>query len=431
MLQNFFFNGLQFNQQARRFFMTIVALGFVIEGVYAVLLNLYLLRLDYDARFIGEVNSVGLLTFAMVSLPAGILGTRWSGAMMLRVGLGIILLGTFLLPLAEYSPTGWQESWLTFTYALVMAGYSLFFVNGAPYLMTVVERERQTSAFAVQTALSSLAAFVGSLSGGTIPGLIASLYGFTLSDAEPYRYTLMFAALVVFVAFGISFTMRKQPEQNSDEVPVSDEKSGYRQMVGGFTMAVIILIGMMSLIRFLQVAGLATNSVFFNVYLDTQYGMSPGAIGSIASIGRLIAVPTVLLAPRLIRRTSTGNVAMWASLATVLCLLPIALAPFWWAATIGYIGSLALTNLRFAAFMVYIMTLVPKRQQAVMVGAGEAAAGFSYAFMALAGGYLVTWAGFREMFLLGVILSGLGTFLFWVHLRGVNMRKAAEVGTLP
>jgi MFS family permease len=179
------------------------------------------------------------------------------------------------------------------------------------------------------------------------------------------------------------------------------------------------------------VAGLATTSVFFNVYLDTQFAMSPSAIGAIASIGRLIAVPTVLLSPRLIRRSSTGNVAMWASLATALCLLPIALIPYWWAASLGYIASLSLTNLRFAAFIVYIMVLVPKRQQAVMVGAGEAAAGSSFALMALAGGYLVTLAGFRELFLLGSLLSGLGTFVFWLHLRSTNLRKTAQLEPLP
>jgi MFS family permease len=431
MLRNFFLRRLQYNQQARRFFMTIVALGFVIDGVYGVLLNLYLLRLGYDARFIGQVNSFGLLTFALVSLPAGLLGTRWAGSLMLRVGLGSILLGTFLLPLAEYSPTGWQETWFIVTYALIMTGYSLFFVNGAPFLMTVVEREKQTSAFALQTALLALAAFAGSLFGGTLPGFIADLYDFTLDSPEPYRYTMMFAALVILAAFCIALVMVKQPELNSEELPVNDVNSGYKQRTGGFTTTMIVLIGAMSLVRFLQVAGLATTSVFFNVYLDTQYAMPTSAIGIIASVSRLIAVPIVLLAPRLIKRTSTGNVAMWASLATAISLLPIALVPYWWGAAIGYISALSLTNLRFAAFIIYIMVLVPKRQQAVMVGAGEAAAGFSFAFMALAGGYLVTWVGFQQLFLLGAMLSGLGTLVFWLHLRTVNLRKGAEAGSLP
>lgn len=429
MLQNFFLRRLHYNQQARRFFMTIVALGFVIDGVYAVLLNLYLLRLGYDARFIGEVNSFGLLTFALVSLPAGIMGTRWASSLMLRVGIGGTLLGTFLLPLAEYSPVGWQEGWLIVTYALILTGFSLFFVNAAPFLMTVVEREKQANAFAVQTALLSLAAFAGSLFGGTLPGLIASVLNFTLDDPEPYRYTLMLVALVVLAAFCITLTMVKQPVHYSDEPPVHDENSGNKYR--GFTKTIIVLIVIMSVVRFLQVAGLATTSVFFNVYLDTQYALSPGAIGTIASIGRLIAVPMVLLAPRLIKRTSTGGVAMWASLATAMCLVPIALAPYWWVAAIGYISTLSLSNLRFAAFIVYIMMLVPKRQQPVMVGAGEAAAGLSYTTMALGGGYLVTLSGFRELFLLGAILSGIGSLLFWLHLRGIHVRKAPELGTLP
>ena len=430
MLANFFLRHLQFNRQARRFFMAIVALGFVIDGVYAVLLNLYLLRLGYDARFIGQVNSVGLFTFAAVSLPAGILGTRWASSQMLRVGLGSTLLGTCLLPFAELGPVEWREIWFIVTYAAILTGFSLFFVNGAPFLMHVVEREKHQKAFAIQTALLSLAAFAGSLFGGTLPGLIANFYDFTLDNPQPYRYTMMIVALVVLVAFVITLTIAEQPAAENDDSPPEAYPQSTRR-TGGFTAAVIGLIVVMSLVRFLQVAGLATTSVYFNVYLDTQFAMSPGAIGTIASIGRLIAVPAVLLAPRLVRRSSTGAVAMWASLATALFLLPIALFPDWGAAAVGYIGALAMTNLRFTAFIVYIMVLVPKRQQPIIVGAGETAAGFSFAFMALSGGYIATWFSFRELFLLGAILSGLGTLLFWLHLRGVNIRKAAKLGTVP
>jgi MFS family permease len=350
---------------------------------------------------------------------------------MLRMGLGSTLLGTTLLPLAEYGPTSWQAGWFIATYALILTGFSLFFVNAAPFLMTVVERERQAHAFAMQTALLALAAFVGSLFGGGLPGVIATKYGFTLDDPQPYRYTLMVVSLVVLAAFLVALTMVRQPEQDGDDPQVNDAIATPKYMLAGFTRTVVVLIGIMSLVRFLQVAGLATTSVYFNVYLDTQHAMTPTAIGTIASIGRLIAVPTVLLAPRLIRRTSTGYVAMWASLATALCLLPIALAPTWWSASLGYISALAMTNLRYAAFIVYIMVLVPRRQQAVMAGAGEAAAGFSFALVALVGGYLVDWSGFRELFLFGAMLSGLGTLVFWLHLRGNTTRKAARLRPVP
>jgi len=435
MLQNFFLRRLQYNKQARRFFMTIVALGFVIDGVYAVLLNLYLLRLGYDARFIGQVNSFGLLAFAMVSLPAGILGTRWKSTLMLRIGFGSMLLGTVLLPLAEYSPAGWQEGWFIVTYALILTGFSLFFVNGSPFLMSVVAPNRQHSAFAFQTALLALAAFLGSLFGGNMPVLISKFYDFTLDDPDPYRYTLMLVAGVVLVAFFITLTIIEQPDDDapepSGEPPTPQQSLSAKRALGGFTAAVITLIGLMSLVRFLQVAGMATVSVYFNVYLDTEFALSSGTIGNIASVGRFLTVPMVLLAPRLIRRTSTGAVAMWASFATALFLLPIALLPNWGAAAIGYIGAISVTNLRYTAFIVFIMLLVPKRQQPVMAGAGETAAGFSFAFMALGGGYIATLFSFRELFLLAAGLSGLGTFIFWLHLRSVGVRRTAIARSVP
>jgi predicted MFS family arabinose efflux permease len=159
--------------------------------------------------------------------------------------------------------------------------------------------------------------------------------------------------------------------------------------------------------------------------------MSPSTIGTIASLGRLIAVLVVLLEPQLIRQTNNGSVAMWASLATALCLVPIALAHSWWGSALVHIGTLAATNLRCTTFIVYIMVLVPQRQQAVMVGTGEAAAGISFALMALGGGYVITLSGFRELFLLGALITGLGTFLFWMHLRSVNVRRVTKLGSVP
>lgn len=424
MLHNFFIRRLQYNKQARRFFITIVALGFTIDGVYAVLLNLYLLRLGYDTLFIGQVNSFGLLAFALMSFPAGILGTRWKSNIMLRVGLGAVLLGTILLPLAEFSPTGWQETWFMVTYALILSGFSLYFVNSAPFLMSVVERERQSSAFAIQTALLSLAAFIGSIFGGTLPSIIASIYNLPLNDPQPYRYTFMLVGFVMLAAFLVTFTIVGQSEEVEEEPSTSSPKSQATNIWSGFTSSIIILIAVMSLVRLLQVAGLGTASVYFNVYMDTVFELPTSTIGVVTSVARLIAVPIVLLAPRLIRRTSTSGVAIWASLVTALFLLPIAFAPGWGIAALGYIGALAMANLRFAAFIVYIMVLVPKRQQPVMAGCGEMAAGFSFALMAWGGGYIATAFSFRELFFVGSVLTGLGTLLLWLHLRSLSLRKS-------
>jgi len=394
----------------------IAALGFTVDGVYTVLLNIYLLRLGYGTEFIGLVNAVALLTFAIVSLPAGILGARFSNTLMLKVGIGLTLAGGVLFPMAESLPREWQDGWLIVTYAMILCGFSFFFVNGAPFLMNAVTAERQNSAFATQTALLSLAAFFGSLIGGILPELFAVVLNLSLDETVPYRITLVVVTLVMIVAF-LLVLMIKDPEKQKLHHPIENESVENSPQIAKWAMPTLILISVMTVTRLFQVAGMATAVVYFNVYMDSQLQVSTGMIGMIAAIGRLLGVPTALIVPSLITRWGKGNVVIWGSLATAVCLIPMALVEHWLPAAIGFIGLLAMSSIRFTAFIVYILELVPKVQQSVMVGSGEMAAGFSFAMMALGGGLILSLFTFRDLFLVGSGLTTLGTFVFWLHFR--------------
>ena len=65
------------SRNARLYFITASLIGFTLEGVHALLFNLYLLRLGYGPEFIGLVNGIGMCAFAISSLPAGRLTQRW------------------------------------------------------------------------------------------------------------------------------------------------------------------------------------------------------------------------------------------------------------------------------------------------------------------------------------------------------------------
>jgi len=70
-----------FSRDARLYLMTAALFGFtVFGGIYAVLLNLYLLRLGYGPQFVGLINGTGQLAFAIFCLPAGALGRRWGNS---------------------------------------------------------------------------------------------------------------------------------------------------------------------------------------------------------------------------------------------------------------------------------------------------------------------------------------------------------------
>ena len=409
----------QFNHQARLFFVAVLGLGFAIDGVYTVLLNLYLLRLNYGTEFIGLVNAVGLLAFAFTSLPAGILGTRLSNTRMMKIGAGMILAGGLLLPLVEYVPSSWQASWFVIHYALMLAGFSFFFVNGAPFLMNIVDSRQKNDAFAIKNAHLSLAAFVGSLVGGIVPELITRLNDLTLDDPAPYRITLMIVSVVLGIVFLLILNIRplpvSTPGRQRQACAAAKQPSADDQVK--WALPVIALIGMMTLIRLLQVAGAATAVVYFNVYMDAHLQVSTSVIGAIAALGRLTGVPAALIVPRLVRRWGNANVVLWGSLVSALFLIPLALVEHWLAAATGFIGILAVMSLRYTAFVVYILDLVPKVQQSVMAGSGEMAAGFSFALMAMGGGIILSLFTFRDLFLVGAMLSLIGTAIFWWHCR--------------
>ncbi|MEZ4735828.1 MAG: hypothetical protein R3E79_52735 [Caldilineaceae bacterium] len=66
-----------FSREARLLLATqaLVAISYI--GIYLVLFNLYLVRLGYDTGFIGWINGISFLSFALFSLPAGMAGARW------------------------------------------------------------------------------------------------------------------------------------------------------------------------------------------------------------------------------------------------------------------------------------------------------------------------------------------------------------------
>ena len=106
-----------------RLMLTISALlGFTIDGgIYTVLLNLYILRLNFGPEFVGLVNSSANFVFAFGSLAAGWLGGRWGSRPTMILGLSLTLVGTATLPLADGLPMVWRAAWLISTF---MVGYS-------------------------------------------------------------------------------------------------------------------------------------------------------------------------------------------------------------------------------------------------------------------------------------------------------------------
>jgi MFS family permease len=394
----------RFNRTIRLYLFATALMGFTYDGgIYAVIFNLYLLRLGYGPDYVGQVNAAGMFAFAISAFPAGALGDRFGNRRLLLAGLWTLFGGSLLLASVESGPPAWQSTGLMAAYILLNVGLSCYFVNSVPYLMNITVVEERTAAFSVQSASISLAAFAGSLIAGFLPGYFALLFGHSLDEPAPYRYPLWLASILFTAGIWAIAASRPPMTQPATSLPLAVE------LPTTSTRSVWGLIGILTLIRLLLISGSAVAMIFFNVYMDAGLGVPTAQIGIAISIGRLSAVPAALLTPILAARMGNAWVTVLASLGVVLCLLPLALAPVWYVAAFGYIGAIAMSSVRYPAFMVYTMELIPARFRSVVAGASEMAAGLSFALLALAGGFIIIAGGYSPLFLTGAALNLMGT----------------------
>jgi len=395
------------------YLLAVTLVGFVVDGgVFAVLLNLYLLRLKYGPEQIGLVNAAGTLTFALASLPAGALGSRFGSRPLLLLGVGLLLGGCALVPLADLLPAQLWLPWLIGSNMLLYLGLSLFFVNTAPFLLGAVDPERRTQVFAFQTALLSLAAFVGSLVGGTLPPLFAVMLGGNLSQPAPFRYALLVAAIALVPAMLALRAAR--PVANGDAAHDLPRAPG----VGNIARPILGLVALIAVVRVLQLAGLAATSTFFNVYLDTALLVPTAQIGLIIAVGRLLGVPAALATSALTARFGNRNVVIISSVASAVSLLPLALIPHWSAAGLSFIGLIGFSWIRYASSIVFYLELVPPTRRALVSGITEMAGGICFTLITFGGGFLIARSGYQTFFLLAAAVTGLSALVFWLGFRG-------------
>jgi predicted MFS family arabinose efflux permease len=398
-----------FNRDVRLYLVSSALVGLAWIGIFTVIFNLYLLRLDYDLAFIGLVNACGMLAYALISLPAGAMGGRWGVRRMVILGYTLAAVGFLLLPLAEAVPAAWRSIWLLFTNSLGWLGASVYIVNADVFLMALTGEEERSYAYSIQVALWPLAAFAGSLIGGFLPRFFAGLSGVSLDGPAPYRSSILLAAALF--SLGVPALLGTRKERKADTEP--EEAPG----LGPAKHAPYGLIVFLASVQLLQGTGEFAARTFFNIYLDVELDVATHTIGTLAALGQLVAVPAALATPLLLARWRNGPTFVRASLGITLSLLPLALIPHWAAAGFGFMGVMAMGSVWRPAFVLYRMGIVAPRWRALLNGAANMALGLSGAGMALGGAYIAKNLSFNVLFLIGAVLTATGALLFWVFCR--------------
>ena len=399
-----------FSRDLRLFLITGALVALAWDGIRAVILNLYLLRLGYGPESVGLVNAAGGFAFALFCPLAGAMGTRWGSRKTLITGLALMAAGFCLLPLTEFLDPNLRTGWLLGTSILTHLGFALYLVNGLPFMMDTTGKEERAHAFSFHSALLPLAGFGGSLLAGALPGILASLFGIPLSEATPYRFTLWLAGLLLIPAAPVLLFARSTGKLEVQSPATNPDKAGSARAPIGL----ILIVALFMALRF---GGRGPVVTFFNVYMDNEMGISTALIGGISATALLIAVPAALLAPLLVARWGNARTILGGMVGLVLCTLPLALIPQWPAASLAYVASAAMFSLTVGPQRVFSQELVAPRWQPTMASAFMMGAGLAFATLSLAGGYLIVGLGYRVLFLISASSLAVAVLLFWLYFR--------------
>jgi MFS family permease len=408
-----------FHRDVRLFLVSAAVVGLAWDGVRAVVLNLYMLRLGYGPEFIGVVNAVGALVFALSCLPAGAMGTRWQSRRVLVAGVGLLIASFGLLPFTEIFTDSGRTAWLVVVSALGHVGLALYLVNGLPFMMAATRRVERSHAFSFHMAVVPLAGFAGSLLGGILPGLFAAGSGLSLETAAPYRYPLWLAALLLIPGMAVLFRTRTVDGEEANTNPAP----GPVLRASRAPLGLILAIGLTMALRF---GGRGILVTFFNVYLDHGLGVSTALIGSLSAAGQLLAVPSALIAPLLVARAGNTRTVFWGTLGMAVCLLPLALVPHWAPAGLGLISSTTLFSATVGPIRVFSQELVAPRWRASMASAFMMGAGLAFSAVSLLGGYAIAAFGYQTLFLIAAGLMACGGIFFWWYFRVPRGELASE-----
>ena len=409
-MTTFVFNYLQalrlFSRDVRMYLLTSALIGLSYFGFVTVLLNLYLLRLDYGSAFIGLVNGGTALAFACSSLPAGALGNRFGYRWVVALGVFLVGFGAMILPLAEFLPGIWRDIGIVITRLLSGTGFAFYVVNSNPYLVGATNPRERNYVFSMQVALFPLAGFVGSLIAGVLPDFLAGILAVSPDHPAPFRYALILGGTLLMPAvWAVLSTQRVTPTHQSAEPDAEISPMPY------------VLIALLALTAMFRMSGEGAARTFFNVYLDAGMGISTSRIGLLTAFGQLLGVPTALVAPLLVTRYGKVPTIVLSTLATALSLIIMGLLPHWAIVGFGFMAALGMRAITQSVASVVQLEIVPPDRRGVTSGIISMAMGTGFTSMALGGGLLIPVIGYQGLFFTAAGMVTLSSLLFWFYFR--------------
>jgi DHA1 family multidrug resistance protein-like MFS transporter len=392
-------------------------IGLAHLGIVSVLLNLYLLQLGFDFTFLGIMNGSSQIIWALFSLPAGLIGSRFGLRNSLVAAYVTVVIGLVILLSATWLPHEMWGAALLIGNGLVGVAAALVSVNGPPYLMAISPENDRNKAFTLQTSLFTFAAFLGSLVAGTMPGFLMKWFPDLLDTAGAYHIVMWLAVPAYLLT--VFFIRTARPEPKTDLVVATRVREAA-------PIAVFLFLG---IFFSLQIGSENSVNMLINVYFVDSLRQSPVMVGTIFAAARLLPFLISPIQPLVLNRWGSGRTLAGGYVVVALCIAAIALLPTATSGVILYIFFSMIISLTGTARTIFAQEAVQSQWRttsSAVLSISTAAAGGLIGF---GSGTILKSSGFRGMYLGGALLALLAVLIYPAYMR-FRSRPSAPVFNL-
>ncbi|HEY7350318.1 MAG TPA: MFS transporter [Ktedonobacterales bacterium] len=427
------------NRNARLYLLS-NTLNSITVGIFALLYNLYLVALGYQADFIGWLLVIGV--------AGGALGMVTTSPLMARLGTKATLFWSSVVAAAAGTlqlviPQAFS---LTITSFVLGVAGGIYLVIGAPLLADGSQATARSHIFSLNAALALITAVIGQALGGYLPhlvslptisdsGLLRAIEPFLVSGAQArsYELALLLAGVIAAPSFLPIILMDPTPPRQPTALPgqraakrAGAALAGARQRLSSRfqalkpprlrTEALKALrgpIGQLAMVEGLIGLGAGLFIPYFNLYFVQHLGVSTELYGLITAVSTALMAVTTLAGPFFAARLGKVRAAVLGHLISLPFLailgftraLPLVLA--------AYLVRGSLMNMAEPVLLSYFMSVVRPTERASANSAYNLGFWGCWAAGGALGGVIIAANNFTLPFVLAALIYLLATALLW------------------
>lgn len=378
-----------------------------------VVTPLYLALIGFSAFRIGEVMLAVTVAAAIMSSVIGLVADR-AGAKIFIVGVPLLAAGAGVVFAFERNPL-----------ALVLAAAAGSFGRGAGAGAGMVGPYQPAEAALVTESLVpsrrnaafgrlSFASSVGALFGGLAAITAGSGHPHGAAATAAFRPAFLLAAAFSLIASVIALAL---PAERP-----SPRGTGRRWRMPKASRGLL-----MKLWATNSVNGLAVGMFgpFITYWLFRRYGASAAQIGVLFAVINVLTAGTSLLGAPLARRWGIIRTLSVARALQALLLVPMVMAPTFWAAGAIYLVRMAIQRIGLPLRQSYVVAMAQPGERAAVAALSNLPSFAALALAPLGAGYLFDEVGLDLPFEIAALLQAANAAMYWLFFR--HMRPAEEL----